>query len=212
MASPSPPWPRLPLFVAWPSAPQQLHQGGSTNTTCTASLASPGFSRSYLLSHSTFTMRAPVMMVASACSSVHSWKRKSEEYLYRFLFRFGTSLLCLNFPNLFKQTLKISESVLCSHFFQLCFCGSRLQGNRETSGLWELLLVTTYPGVPVLIMVVCYSLIFHEMRESRKRVEGCGARLVSNIHRREINFSRMLCYIFVRCSFPAGNPDVLAQQ
>ena len=47
--------------------------------------------------------------------------------------------------------------------FQLCFCGSRLKGNGETIGLWELLLVTTYPGVPVLVMVICYSLIFHQV-------------------------------------------------
>ena len=100
----------------------------------------------------------------------------------------------------FSNNLKNYFESVCSHFFRLCFCGSRLQGNRETSGLWELLLVTTYPGVPVLVMVVCYSVIFHKMRESRKRVEGCGASLVSNIQKREINFSRMLCYIFVRCS------------
>ena len=35
------------------------------------------------------------------------------------------------------------------------------------------------------------------MRVSRKRVEGCGA-LASNLQKREVNFSRMLCYIFVR--------------
>ena len=72
--------------------------------------------------------------------------------------------------------------------------------------------MTTYPGVPVLVMVVCYALIFHEMRESRKRVEGCGASAVSNLQKREINFSRMLCYIFVRYSCqelpgPAGELD-----
>ena len=39
--------------------------------------------------------------------------------------------------------------------------------------------------------------IFHQMRVSRKRVEGCGA-LASNLQKREVNFSRMLCYIFVR--------------
>ena len=38
------------------------------------------------------------------------------------------------------------------------------------------------------------------MRVSRKRVEGCGA-LTSNIQKREVNFSRTLCYIFVRCMF-----------
>ena len=78
--------------------------------------------------------------------------------------------------------------------------------------------MTTYLGVPVLVMVVCYSLIFHQvddqswvkksienlknqMRVSRKRIEGCGA-LASNLQKREINFSRMLCYIFVRCYRP----------
>ena len=35
------------------------------------------------------------------------------------------------------------------------------------------------------------------MRVSRKRVEGCGT-LASNLQKREVNFSRMLCYIFVR--------------
>ena len=56
------------------------------------------------------------------------------------------------------------------HDGRLCmfFCGSRLKGNGETSGLWELLLVTTYPGVPVLVMVVCYSLIFHQVKKCEK--------------------------------------------
>jgi len=54
-------------------------------------------------------------------------------------------------------------------------------------------------------MVVCYALIFHQMRVSRKRVEGCGA-LASNLQKREVNFSRMLCFIFVSyvaCVLPA---------
>ena len=62
------------------------------------------------------------------------------------------------------------------HDGRLCmfFCGSRLKGNGGTSGLWELLLVTTYPGVPVLVMVVCYSLIFHQVKKCEKNGKKRG--------------------------------------
>ena len=42
---------------------------------------------------------------------------------------------------------------------------------REAGASWELLMVTTYPGVPVLVMAVSYTLIFLHMRSSRLRVQ-----------------------------------------
>jgi len=58
-------------------------------------------------------------------------------------------------------------------------------------------LTTSYAGFPFLIMGICYSLIYYQMRISQISLEDNGV-VAFNIQRRNRNFTKMLSFIFVR--------------
>lgn len=90
------------------------------------------------------------------------------------------------------------------HSGRICsyFCKDKLVEDERYIVIY---LTTSYAGFPFLVMGVCYSLIYYQMRISQISLEDNGV-VAFNIQKRNRNFTKMLSFIFfsyVVCTFPA---------
>jgi len=167
--------------------------------------------------HTLFGVSYGTLAAISIVRCMVVWTNGNSPFLGRWHLGF-LLLFTWTFPAIFSIPLFVAYGT-DAHSGRICayFCGASF--NKSEEEVWaeerlhwevwemsEVFTVITYPGVPLLVMAVSYSLIFYQMRSSRLLLEECGV-LAFNVQKREQNFSRMLCYIFLShliCCLPAA--------